>query len=97
MDYKELVDELRFLSLHVPEGMCDYDGKDPLEKAADAIETILAERDAAVEDIHRDCITCAHSESNNKDHITCKFMEACRFAEHWEWRGPKKGDKHEAD
>lgn len=48
MDYKEQIEELRFLSGHVPEQMCDSDGKDPLERAADSIETLLAERDAAL-------------------------------------------------
>lgn len=42
-DYTGLVKELRALSKHVPEQMCDDNGIDPLEKAADAIETLLAE------------------------------------------------------
>lgn len=43
MDYKELIDELReFSSLFVPEEMCDDDGRDILQKAADAIETLLS-------------------------------------------------------
>lgn len=47
MDYKELIDTLR---THKPFrygtfGLC--------ENAANAIETLLAERDAAVEDLHR--------------------------------------------
>lgn len=48
MDYKELIEELRFLSGFVPEQMCDDDGKDAFEKAAAAIETLLAERDADI-------------------------------------------------
>lgn len=46
MDYKELIEELRFLSAYVPEQMCDANGKDTLEKAADAIETLLSELNA---------------------------------------------------
>lgn len=47
MDYKGLIEELRFLSSHVPGDMCDDDGRDALEKAATAIETLLAEREEA--------------------------------------------------
>ncbi|AWY06887.1 MAG: protein of unknown function DUF551 [Caudoviricetes sp.] len=47
MDYKELIDELRFLSSHVPEQMCDNNGENALDRAATAIETLLAERQAA--------------------------------------------------
>lgn len=46
MDYKELIEELRFLAKHVPEQMDDNDGQNALEKAADAIETLLAETSA---------------------------------------------------
>lgn len=86
MDYKEMIEKLRNICCVYADGgvirasFC--------KDIATAIETLLAERDAAVSDIQRDCITCAHYESNNSKHIPCEFMEACRFAEHWEWRGP---------
>lgn len=86
MDY-ELIEELRSLSKHVPEQMCDLEGKDPLERAATAIETLLAERDAAVEDMlmagktGRLCYVCGKRGKCNP----C----AC---EGWQWRGPVKGN-----
>lgn len=46
MDYKALIEELRFLSSHVPEQMCDNNGENALDRAATAIETLLAEREA---------------------------------------------------
>lgn len=57
-----------------------------------AIETLLLERDAAIEDMQRECINCAHAESNNSNHTPCEFIEFCCFAEYWKWRGPKKGE-----
>lgn len=90
MDYKEQIEELRFLSSHVPEQMCDADGKDPLEKAADAIETLLAERDAAVDGMRGRCSKCKHF-SVGVLHFPCTD---CCFEvgtnDHWQWRGPQK-------
>lgn len=86
MNYKELIGKLNFWAdvfLINNMGECQELVKD----ATTAIEALLAERDAAVADMQRNCITCTHSESNNDKHIPCEFMEACRFAEHWEWRG----------
>lgn len=88
MDYKELIEELRFLSGHVPEQMCDSDGKDPLEKAADALEMLLEERDALMQDAIR-CDTCIHVKE-------CFFNELRRNdcvqsnRGHWKWRGLRK-------
>lgn len=89
-DYKELIDELRFLSGHVPEQMCDDKGKDALEKAADAIETLLAERDAAVHDINEmlrepelDCEYCKWGGDCPEEFYSC-YNNA-------EWRGPGVG------
>lgn len=80
MDYKELIETLR--------------GKDGCNceclKAADAIETLLAERDAAVEDL-----------SKRPHPSTCKYGEHCDYisvitgrpdcysCHEWEWRGPR--------
>lgn len=94
MDYKEQIEELRFLSSHVPEQMCDADGKDPLEKAADAIETLLAERDAAIRLLRTPawCNGCIHF----------KGLEGCGIGimgerneenDHYQFRGAKMEDK----
>lgn len=101
MDYKEQIEKLRFLSSHVPEQMCDADGKDPLEKAADAIETLLAERDAAIEMLHGECHACKHNagwhnigkcgvcvHETARDSFTPGKRTDC-----WEWCSPQKGDK----
>lgn len=59
--------------------------------AADAIETLLAERDAAVKDLAKIC------EENPDVCQYCKHMPCT--GKHgrcigWEWRGPQKGDVH---
>lgn len=79
MDYKELIKALR--------------GKNALDaiaystNAADAIETLLAERDAALEDMKGICSFCAHKK-------TCQFgnhlRDICVNGSNWQWRGPQK-------
>lgn len=90
MDYKELIDELRSLSLHVPEQMFGEDGKDPLERAADAIETLLAERDYAVEELRGRCSQCKHFSSGPLVSICADCRFECGTIDHWKWRGPHK-------
>lgn len=93
MDYKELIERI--------EDSCDFavaieedDLFTTLKDAADAIETLLAERDAAVEDLKGRCDICKHR-------CVCLFDEHRRVGcanskrGHWQWRGPKKeGDGH---
>lgn len=57
MEYKEQIEELRTLSKHGPEQMGDDGGKDPLEKAADSIETLLVELN---EHKNRCCNNCEY-------------------------------------
>lgn len=92
MDYKEQIEELRFLSGHVPEQMCDADGEDPLKRAADALETLLAERDAAIADIERRCETCKHFLiffNGCTPDYDCDNSECSNSGGNigWEWRG----------
>lgn len=97
MDY-ELTEELRSLSKYVPEQMCDGEGKDPLERAADTIETLLAERDALIEELRGICWCCAHGREWENGPglikmITCERLKEIEFltrCPHWQWRGPKK-------
>lgn len=91
MDYKELIEELRFLSGHVPEDMCD-DGKDALEKAATAIETLLAERDAALKYVPHNCQTCKWWKVVKPGMACCtapKELGHCYLGKGkaWEWIG----------
>lgn len=97
MDYKELIELLRRTVEHGNEEPWEYctnrcGGCEMCDQAADALETLLAERDAAIDDIQRNCINCAYTESNNSNHTPCEFIEFCSFAEHWKWRGPQKQD-----
>lgn len=90
MDYKELIDHLKGSKL-------------PSSKeAARAIEFLLTERDAAIADIERRCETCKHfliSFNGCTPDYDCDNPECRDSGENigWEWRGPKKEDKHEAD
>lgn len=89
MDYKELIRRL--------DNCGEFDG-DLLDAAAEAIETLLAERDAAVDDLR-----------HGPHHSTCKYGKHCDYisavtgfpdccaCDGWEWRGPQKEDKHEVD
>lgn len=90
MDYEKLIKLLR------DENNCDV--LDYVEDAADAIEVLLAERDAALE---RSCADCKHfvishngctpdCDCNNSE---CKCVDGVNLG--WQWRGPKehKNDK----
>lgn len=75
--------------------MCDElcnDGDCIVEQAIETIKTLVAEREAAIDDLKgyaKVCITCCHSESNNKKHKPCAFKNYC-MGEHWEWRGAQE-------
>lgn len=89
MDYKELIEQLRNDSNC---GILNY-----IEDAATAIETLLAERDAAIKDMKRvaersmqkHCYLCKHAAEcapNVRD------KRRCYYGDGFEWRGPKKED-----
>lgn len=95
MDYKELIDRLR-RDPFIPSGIG--------ESAATAIETLLTERDAAVEDLRGMCWCCANGEKYENGlpfsrATTCEYMREfgavarsggkCKCS-HWQWRGPQK-------
>lgn len=83
MDYQELIEWLRTAPKY--KLICN--------DAADAIETMLAERDALMKDATR-CETCLHAKE-------CYFNEQRRNdcaksnRGHWKWRGPQKGENHD--
>lgn len=95
VDYKELIKNLREEAVHQRVVFGTHGVSCQLEGAADAIETLLAERDAAVEELSR-----------RPHHSTCKYGENCDYisaitgfpdcysCDEWEWHGPKKGDTH---
>lgn len=95
MDYKGLIERLKrqgSVTTYKQKTICG-DCKD----AAIAIETLLAERDAALLEIPKDCSRCIHW---GKPKIESPCRE-CWYSsgpnKNWKWRGPKKEDKHEAD
>lgn len=98
MDYKERIEYLRA----VPWRKNHCYGCQACEDAADIIETLLAERDAAVEDLSGMCWCCEHGRpwdiSGELSRLTtCEYMTGNgvrayagrRPCPHWEWRGPQ--------
>lgn len=85
MDYNEIIEAMRSTDVKVV--LCRS------LDAADAIETLLAERDAAVEDLRMGgCKSCKHKGISYCD-APCKFCkEIGGMSDYWEWRGPQKGD-----
>lgn len=79
MDYKELIEAL--------DNCGEFNGE-LLDEAATAIETLLAEREAAIEDLGTafTCLTCANSMEQTG---SCEFVADC-VGQYWQWRGPQK-------
>lgn len=87
MDYKEIIEAMRSTDLEVV--FCSSIA------AADAIEILLAERDAAVEELagRPRPSTCKHGE--HCDYISViTGRPDCYSCDEWQWRGPQKGDGH---
>ena len=92
MDSKDLIKLLRHTVEHGDEEPREYctnrcGGCELCDQAADAIEALLAERDAAVEDMKGICSFCAHKK-------TCQFgnhlRDICVNGSNWQWRGPQE-------
>lgn len=85
MDYKELIGRLNAYSAkHQRHGGITAE-------AADAIETLLAERDAAVEELHGRCSKCKHFHSGPLKFPCADCCLEGGTSDHWEWRGPMNG------
>lgn len=93
MDCKELIEHLHRVVEHkrniidrCTNRCCNFGNV--LCEAADAIETLLVERDALMQDAIR-CDACLHAKE-------CYFNELRRIdcaqsnRGHWQWRGPQK-------
>lgn len=74
MDYKELIRRL--------DNCGEFDG-DLLDDAATAIETLLAERDAAVEEIETGCDNCKYLDVDTKEEPCASCDAKCSK---WKWR-----------
>ena len=91
MDYKDLIDTIRT----VISSKCSdcYNCEECIEAIA-AIETLLAERDAAIKDArdfaHHPCKLCIHWDW---ERCRCSRPEKdCAGFNLWQWRGPKRGE-----
>ena len=83
MDYKELIDELRMVASW---NISDCYDCNQCVKAATAIETLLAERNAAVADVQKNCNTCCWWHDG--------LYGGCDFSvrQAWKWRGPQNNN-----
>lgn len=84
MDYKELIAEIRESNI---------DCAASIEKWATAIELLLAERDAAIEDLKcgkSRCNSCAYNYHSTYDYPCRHCKETGGMSDYWQWRGPRK-------
>lgn len=102
MDYKGLITEIR---MYIVKKYQVGFQPEICSRAADAIETLLAERDAAVEELHGICWCCANGKPMGRIGrlrfcTTCDYMQERgilgkfgreRDCPHWQWRGQQKG------
>lgn len=106
MDYKELIEQLRFTqesNTSILLCLC--------ADAATAIETLLAKRDAAVEELRGICWCCVNGKKWGKapswsKMTTCEHLKEqgilargggkskCLY---WKWRGPTMPDREQED
>lgn len=106
MDYKELIELLCRTVEHGNEEPREYctnmcGGCEMCDQAADAIKTLLAERDAAVTLMHGECYACKNKETKFSDEpcSLCKWgamrcmVPVAKLQDSWEWRGPQREDK----
>ena len=108
MDYKELIEQLR-KHHQAWAAYSDLELAHDLEDAITAIETLLDERDAAVEDLRGLCWCCAHGKKYENGlpwskATTCEHMRElgvvarssgkCK-CKFWQWRDPQKGDGYD--
>lgn len=87
MDYKELIEQLRNA---FPKDGYELE-RSVCESAADAIETLLAERDAAVKYIPKVCSTCEYWDAGGCNAPIAGGECAFDLRQAWQWRGPQKG------
>lgn len=109
MDYKELIEQLRSIYA-IGNDNPDKDEADHCagcsmcDVSADTIENLLAERDAALEELRGICWCCASGKPWEKagplSNLTaCEHLSECGVlacggrnskCQHWQWRGPQK-------
>lgn len=94
MDYRELIEKLRSAfsesEYELERSVC--------ESAADAVEILLAERDAAINILHGTCYSCKNKETHYYEEpcSLCKWggirhtVPIAKLQDSWKWRGPQK-------
>lgn len=87
-DFKELISNLLFLAKYCHEEYNELFVDNELKKAADAIEQLVRERDAAIADLTLvgSCVICKHQDYFYHG-VRCGDVK-CRF----EWRGVREVD-----
>lgn len=96
MDYKDLIEQLKNIRFIYADNMIKCESI--CNKAADAIETLLAERDAAIEMLKGECNACKHNTGwhNIGKCAVCVHETAREWpvtkkrTDCWEWCGPQK-------
>lgn len=96
MDYKEMIEQLR---KHHQSWAAyrDLELAHALEDAITAIETLLAEREAAVEEMHGRCSKCKHFSVGILDYPCADCRYECGANDHWQWRGPTPPDRQKEE
>lgn len=84
-DYKELVKELKRNGLSNGGALGHHSGL--CDEAADAIEQLVRERDAAVNWLPHQCNLCKHCHPANGIHCAKGGCADWKRRENWEWRG----------
>lgn len=88
MDYKELIEISQKAANEWRNDHTFYQAGVLIDSLCSAVEDLLAERDAAVADIPRDCKTCKHQDECAKGY---EILHDCWFvASKWQWRGIQK-------
>lgn len=97
MDYKEQIKYYRDTAKRWEQGEQlllngELRMQDTLREFADIIETLLAERDAAVDSIPKNCNTCCHWYDGGCV-APLELFGGCDFGirQAWQWCGPQKG------
>lgn len=97
MNYKELIGRLKYYGTTYAIGDNlgrEIDGTDQvMDDAANAIETLLAELDAAMKLLRTGkskCDCCMHNESSIHEY-PCRDCKDCGgMSDYWQWRGVRK-------
>lgn len=97
MDYKELIEKLRKHHQSM-DAYNDLELAHTLEEAVAAIETMLAEREAAVEKMRGNCDECVNANTPAQEY-PCYFCHFSMYGKngdtknYWKWRSTTPPDR----